>query len=107
VTSILRAVLTSALFSAVAVLVHAWSEPYGLFLAVLIVIAMMRNIGSRSRNRAPLITAALVWVAIAWIASSPGNGNEVLISGDTIGSSFLIGSSAFVALMVITQKKFS
>lgn len=101
----LKAIALSATFSAIAVLIHAWNEPYGLFLAILIVIVMMRQIRNFSKNRVPTILAAITWIVIAWIASSARNGDEILVEGETIGSSFLIGASAFVALAVITHKR--
>jgi hypothetical protein len=49
--------------------------------------------------------AATVWFLIAWVASTVRNGDEILIEGDTIGSSFLVGASAFVALSLIARPK--
>lgn len=100
----LRAILISAIFSAGAVLLHSWFEPYGLFLALLTIIVMMQVVRSGSTHRLPVVAAALIWIAIAWIGSSVRNGEEILIEGDTIGSSFLIGASAFVALMLISRR---
>ena len=101
----LRAILLSAIFSAVAVLLHSWAEPYGLFLARFIIVAMMRSVRSISRTRIPVLLAALTWIGIAWVASNARNGDEILIEGDTIGSSFLIGASAVVALVSISRSR--
>jgi hypothetical protein len=104
-TQALRAIAIAAISSAIAVLLHAWSQPYGLFLALLIITVMMQSVRSISRNRLPVVLAALTWIAIAWVASNARNGDEILVEGDTIGSSFLIGASAFVALAVMTKKR--
>lgn len=100
----LRAIMISALFSAVAILLHSWFEPYGLFLALLTIIVMMRVVRSDSTHRIPVVAAALTWIGIAWIGSSARNGEEILIEGDTIGSSFLIGATAFVALLLLSKR---
>lgn len=109
----LKSIALSAIFSAVAVLLHSWNEPFGLFLALLIVVGMMRAVrdlaapSARGKlaKKIPSILAAGTWVVIAWVASTARNGDEILIEGDTIGSSFVIGASAFVALAVIAKSK--
>jgi hypothetical protein len=103
--SVLRAVVISAIFSAVAVLLHSWREPYGLFLALATVIVMMQVVRSGSTDRFSPLAAALTWIVIAWIGSNARNGEEILIEGDTIGSSFLIGATSFLALMLISRRK--
>jgi hypothetical protein len=100
----LRAIMISALFSAVAILLHSWFEPYGLFLALLTMIVMIRVVRSDSTHRTPVVVAALTWIVIAWIGSNARNGEEILIEGDTIGSSFLIGATAFVALLLLSKR---
>jgi hypothetical protein len=109
----LKSIAISAIFSAVAVLLHSWSRPYGLFLALAVIVVMMRYIstlaartfvGSLGR-RIPSLLAATVWFLIAWVASTVRNGDEILIEGDTIGGSFLVGASAFVALSLIARPK--
>ncbi len=109
----LKSIALSAIFSAVAVLLHSWNEPFGLFLALLIVVVMMRAVrdlaapsaSGKLAKKIPSILAAGTWVVIAWVASTARNGDEILIEGDTIGSSFVIGASAFVALAVIAKSK--
>lgn len=112
----MRATSLSAIFSTVAVLLHSWNEPFGLFLALIVIVVMMRYIRALSdtsssplsnvvHRRLPTILAAAVWVAIAWIASTARNGDEILIEGDVIGSSFVVGATAFVALAVIARSK--
>ncbi len=110
---LLKSIAISAIFSAVAVLLHAWSRPYGLFLALLVIVVMMRYIAALAARtplglfgrRIPALVAATVWFAIAWVASTARNGEEILIEGDTIGSSFLVGASAFVALSLIARPR--
>ena len=103
--SLLRAALLSALFSAVAVLLHSWAKPYGLFLALAVIVVVMRYLATRSKSRIPLILAAAIWFLVAWIASTERNGNEILIQGDSIGSAFIVGASALMALMVLTARR--
>lgn len=101
----IKSVVIAALFSAIAILLHSWNEPYGLFLALAVILVMMRYVSTISRRRIFPIVAAIIWVLVAWVASTSGNGAEILIEGDTIGSSFLIGASALVALSLIVPKK--
>lgn len=100
-----RVALLSALFSAVAVLLHSWAKPYGLFLALAVIVVLMRYLATRSKSRAPLLLAAGIWFFIAWIASTERNSNELLIQGDSIGSAFIVGASALMALLVLTAKR--
>ena len=102
---LIRAALLSALFSAVAVLLHSWSKPYGLFLALAVIVVLMRYLATYSESRIPLLLAAGIWFLIAWIASTERNSNEILIQGDSIGSAFIVGASALMALMVLTAKR--
>ena len=103
--SLLRAALLSALFSAVAVLLHSWAKPYGLFLALAVIVVLMRYLATWPRNRLPLLLAASIWFFVAWIASTERNSNEILIQGDSIGSAFIVGASALMALLVLTAKR--
>ena len=110
---LLKSIAISAIFSAVAVLLHAWNRPYGLFLALAVIVVMMRFIAAlaartplgRFGRRIPLLAAATVWFAIAWVASTVRNGEEILVEGELIGSSFLVGASAFVALSLIARPR--
>jgi len=109
----LKSIAIAAIFSAVAVLLHGWSRPYGLFLALSVIVVMMRyiaTVGARSpmgrfQRKIPSLLAAAIWFTIAWVASTVRNGEEILIEGDTIGSSFLVGASAFVALSLIARSR--
>ena len=103
--SLIKAAFLSALFSAVAVLLHSWASPYGLFLALAVIVGLMRYLAFNAKNRAPLLLAAAIWFLIAWIATTERNGNEILVQGDSIGSAFIVGASALMALMVLTAKR--
>lgn len=101
----IKAAVVAAIFSGVAVLLHSWQRPYGLFLALAVIVVMMRYIASSARNRLPTLIAAGIWFLIAWIGSNERNGSEILIVGDAIGSAFVVGGSALVVLLVITSKR--
>jgi hypothetical protein len=104
--SLLKTTLFAALFSAVAILLHSWQPPYGLFLGLIVLVVMMRYISRSMGSRRLTLLAGAIWFLIAWIASTERNGGEVLITADTIGSSFLIGASALVVLMTLTARRF-
>lgn len=103
--SLLKTALLAALFSAIAILLHPWQQPYGLFVALFVIVVMMRQITRSTRSRTLTLIAAAIWFFIAWIASTERNGGELLITGDSIGSSFVIGASALVVLMTITARR--
>ena len=103
--SLLKTSLLAAIFSAVAILLHSWQPPYGLFLGLIVLVVMMRHISRSMRTRGLTLVAAGIWFLIAWIASTERNGGEVLITADTIGSSFLVGASALVVLMTLTSRR--
>lgn len=67
-------------------------------------LAIRSSIGKIQR-RIPALFAAAVWFSIAWVASTVRNGDEILIEGDTIGSSFLVGASAFIALALLARPR--
>ena len=104
-TSLLKTSLLAAIFSAVAILLHSWQRPYGLFLALIVIVVMMRQITRSTRSKMLTFIAAVIWFFIAWIASTERNGGELLITGDSIGSSFVVGASALVVLMTMTARR--
>jgi hypothetical protein len=97
-----RAGFISLVASGAAVFIHNILSPYGLFLAIAVVPAVIHFLARGAISRLEPIVGVVVWFVVAYIASTERNGNEILVQGDTNGNALLVGTSALVILVLIS-----
>jgi lipoprotein signal peptidase len=93
----IASLLVGAATGAAAVFLHLFLPPIGIALAVLGTFTAIWAIGRRYGKRRYKVIATLAWMYIFSRGASFGNGNEILIQGDSLGNYFL----AFSFIVII------
>ncbi len=76
-----------------------WSV--GVVVAVLLAVTVCATVGLGSRRRSVLVVYLLGWTIATVVASVPGPGNDLLVSGDALGQGYLLASAAGLLLAVV------
>ena len=84
------ALIYGAAAGVVAILLHQSLPPFGVIASLLITYLSIWSIGRRYGRRLYKWGAALGWFAIAIRASTFGEGQELLVQGDGVGSTLLL-----------------
>jgi hypothetical protein len=93
----IASLLVGAATGAAAVFLHLFLPPIGIALAVLGTFTAIWAIGRRYGKRRYKVIATLAWMYFFSRGASFGNGNEILIQGDSLGNYFLAFS--FIAII--------
>ena len=95
---IIASLFVGVVTGAAAVFLHLFLPPFGIALAVLGTFTAIWAIGRRYGKRRYKVIATLAWMYIFSSGASFGNGNEILIQGDSLGNYFLAFS--FIAILI-------
>ena len=90
--------LVGGLTAAAGVFLHLSYPPAGLILALAGSAATFWSIGRRYGKRRFKVAALLGWIVVVIDATTYGEGGELLVQGDTAGTTFL--ASAFTIVLV-------
>lgn len=93
-----------ALLGVATVLVHNLWPPYGLIFVIIATFIGIRLIGKTFGGRAVRIIGALSWIAVVIRAGTIGNGDEILILGDNIGTYFIFLGSIATILATLSKE---
>ena len=94
----LFAVLVGAASAVAATLLHLFTPPFGIALAVIGTLTSIWSVGRIYGKRRFKVIAALGWSAIFLRASTFGTGKEIFVQGDNLGNAFFFLS--FMALAI-------
>lgn len=101
--SILIALLAGAISSVVTVLLHRSIQPWGLFLGLAFTLTSLWWVGRETAQKRYKAIASAIWFIVLYRAGSFGEGQEILVMGDGVGTAlFLLG---LVTLIYGTLRK--
>ena len=90
--------LVGGLTAAAGVFLHLSYPPAGLILALAGTAATFWSIGRHYGKRHFKVVALLGWIVVVIDATTYGDGGELLVQGDTAGTTFLV--SAFIIVLI-------
>lgn len=100
--------LYSALFGAFIAIagafLHNGYQPLGLIASLVALVWSMHLIRNTFNRRVCSIAFAVGWIVVVLRASTLGNGNELLIQGNTYGNLFAFGGSLVIAVTLIMSR---
>jgi uncharacterized membrane protein YeaQ/YmgE (transglycosylase-associated protein family) len=104
--NLLKSLFFGSLIGFCGVLLHNFTPPFGFFTSLILTFLGIKVVGQRFFYLRYQIYAAAAWLAVVVRAGAPGNGDEILVYGNTYGNLFLIGGFfALVAALVTTRSK--
>lgn len=100
----IKSVLFGALIAFGTILLHNYTPPFGFIASLLLIFLGMRVVGQSLYYLRYQVLAGATWLAVVIRAGTPGNGDEILIYGNTYGNLFLISGFAAVVFSLILSR---
>ena len=101
---IIKSVLFGALIAFSATLLHNYLPPFGFVASLLLTYLGIRVVGQNLYYLRYQVLAGATWLAVVIRAGTPGDGDELLIYGNTYGNLFLISGFAVVAFSLVLSR---
>ena len=102
--NLIKSIVFGALIGFSATMLHNLYSPYGYIASLVLTFLGIRVIGQTLFKIRYQLIAALAWLAVVVKAGTPGNGDELLIYGNTFGNLFLTGGLVALLLGLIVKK---
>ena len=104
--NILKSLFFGSLIGFCSVLLHNFTPPFGFIASLILTFLGVRVVGQRFFYLRYQIYASAAWLAVVVRAGTPGNGDEILVYGNTYGNLFLLcGFIAIVTALVTRRSK--
>jgi hypothetical protein len=100
----LRSALFGALIALAGTFLHNSYQPVGLIVSLVALVWSLYLVGQMYKGRSHLFAFSLAWIAVIIRGSMIGNGNELLIEGNSYGNLFAFGGSLTIAVMIIIAR---
>jgi uncharacterized membrane protein YeaQ/YmgE (transglycosylase-associated protein family) len=100
----LKAVIFGALIGYCGVLLHNIMPPFGFLTTLILTFLGIKVVRQRFFYLRYQIYAAAAWLAVVVRAGTPGNGDEILVYGNTYGNLFLLGGFISIVLALFTAR---
>jgi uncharacterized membrane protein YeaQ/YmgE (transglycosylase-associated protein family) len=101
--NLIKSIVFGALIGFSATMLHNLYSPYGYVASLVLTFFGIRVIGQTLFKIRYQLIAALAWLAVVVKAGTPGNGDELLIYGNTYGNLFLTGGLVALLLGLIVK----
>lgn len=100
----LKALIFGALIGLCGVLLHNFMPPFGFLTTLILTFLGIKVVRQRFFYLRYQIYAAAAWLAVVVRAGTPGNGDEILVYGNTYGNLFLLGGFIAIVIALITAR---
>ena len=100
----LKSLFFGSLIGFCGVLLHNFTPPFGYVASLLMTFLGIKVVGQRFFYLRYQIYAAAAWLAVVIRAGTPGNGDEILVYGNTYGNLFLLGGFIAIVTALITRR---
>jgi uncharacterized membrane protein YeaQ/YmgE (transglycosylase-associated protein family) len=100
----LKAVIFGALIGYCGVLLHNFMPPFGFLTTLILTFLGIKVVRQRFFYLRYQIYAAAAWLAVVVRAGTTGNGDEILVYGNTYGNLFLLGGFISIVLALFTAR---
>lgn len=100
---ILISLLVGAATGAIAILLHQSIPPFGVAASLLLSYSVIWAIGRQYQSRFLKWVAGAGWIALILRGATFGAGQELLVQGDSVGSTLLLLGTATVLLAIAAR----
>jgi len=100
----LKSVFFGSLIGFCSVLLHNFAPPFGFLTSLILTFLGIKVVGHKFFYLRYQIYAAAAWLAVVIRAGTPGNGDEILVYGNTYGNLFLLGGFIAIVIALITTR---
>jgi len=97
------ALLSGAFAGVIAILLHQSVPPFGVIASLLFSYLVVWLVGRRFAARSFKLIAALGWIAVLLRGSTFGEGQELMVQGDGVGSTLLLLGTLVVLFAVAAR----
>ena len=100
----LKSVFFGSLIGFCSVLLRNFAPPFGFLTSLILTFLGIKVVGQKFFYLRYQIYAAATWLAVVIRAGTPGNGDEILVYGNTYGNLFLLGGFIAIVIALITTR---
>jgi hypothetical protein len=100
---VLQAIAIGAISSIIAILIHQTLPPFGVAIALAETFIAIWWVGRSTGKKFYKVIGSAIWLAVVYRAGTFGEGRELLIMGDGVGTALLL--LGFITVVSATLKR--
>ena len=85
-------------------MLHNFSQPIGFIISLILTYLGFKVVGQKFIYLRYQVIAAASWLALVIRASTPWSGDEILITGNTLGNLFLLGGFTTIIISMFKSR---
>ena len=85
-------------------MLHNFSQPIGFIISLILTYLGFKVVGQKFIYLRYQVIAAASWLALVIRASTPWSGDEILITGNTLGNLFLLGGFTTIIISMFKNR---
>jgi len=102
--NLIQSAFFGALLGFCGTMLHNFSQPIGFVISLILTYLGFKVVGQKFIYLRYQVIAAASWLALVIRASTPWSGDEILITGNTLGNLFLLGGFTTIIISMFKSR---
>jgi hypothetical protein len=102
--NLIQSAFFGALIGFCGTMLHNFSQPIGFIISLILTYLGFKVVGQKFIYLRYQVIAAASWLALVIRASTPWSGDEILITGNTLGNLFLLGGFTTIIISMFKSR---
>jgi hypothetical protein len=102
--NLIQSAFFGALLGFCGTMLHNFSQPIGFVISFILTYLGFKVVGQKFIYLRYQVIAAASWLALVIRASTPWSGDEILITGNTLGNLFLLGGFTTIIISMFKSR---
>jgi hypothetical protein len=102
--NLIQSAFFGALLGFCGTMLHNFSQPIGFIISFILTYLGFKVVGQKFIYLRYQVIAAASWLALVIRASTPWSGDEILITGNTLGNLFLLGGFTTIIISMFKSR---
>ncbi len=102
--NLIQSAFFGALLGFCGTMLHNFSQPIGFIISLILTYLGLKVVGQKFIYLRYQVITAASWLALVIRASTPWSGDEILITGNTLGNLFLLGGFTTIIISMFKSR---
>jgi hypothetical protein len=102
--NLIQSAFFGALLGFCGTMLHNFSQPIGFIISLILTYLGFKVVGQKFIYLRYQVIAAASWLALVIRANTPWSGDEILITGNTLGNLFLLGGFTTIIISMFKSR---
>ena len=102
--NLIQSAFFGALLGFCGTMLHNFSQPIGFIISLILTYLGFKVVGQKFIYLRYQVIAVVSWLALVIRASTPWSGDEILITGNTLGNLFLLGGFTTIIISMFKSR---